>query len=73
MSLLNDFQLAVLQQVAKGLTNEEIGKKVGKPRKTVENKLLAIYEILCARNRIHAVMLALAKGLISMPKLEELE
>lgn len=61
----------VLQSLAGGLTNKEIGNKLGIAENTVKNHLKNILAKLHLENRVQAAMFALQKGLVSPEKLPE--
>jgi two-component system, NarL family, response regulator len=57
-------ELAVLGQVAAGLSNKQIGRLLGISQKTVRNHLSRIFSKLGASNRTEAVMNAMRMGLL---------
>ncbi|WP_067812954.1 response regulator [Nocardia inohanensis] len=59
----------VLEAVADGLSNAEIGRRLVIGEATVKTHLLRVFAKLDARDRTHAVVVALDQGLISRPKL----
>lgn len=54
----------ILEQVAQGLSNKEIGTNLGLAEKTVKNHLNLIFMKLDASDRTHAVMIAMERGII---------
>lgn len=58
-------ELHVLKQVAAGLSNKQIAKRLGLSEKTVRNHLSRAFNKLGATNRTEAVMSAMRAGLIS--------
>lgn len=61
---LSSRELLVLAQVASGLSNKQIGSKLGISDKTVRNHLSRIFKKLDAGNRTQAVMTAMKGGLL---------
>lgn len=59
----------VLEAVADGLPNAEIGKRLVIGEATVKTHLLRVFAKLDARDRTHAVVVALDRGLIARPRL----
>lgn len=57
-------QLDVLTLLADGLTNEEIGQRLGVHRDTIKNHVVAILTATGARDRTHAVAIGLRAGII---------
>ena len=57
-------EIEVLQQVAKGLTNQEIGKKLFISERTVKFHVSSILQKLNASNRTEAVQIAVQKKMI---------
>ena len=56
----------VLAYVAKGLGNKEIAAAIGRSTETVKAHLEAIFQKLDARDRTHAVTIALQRGIIRL-------
>ena len=52
--------------IARGLTNQETGKILNLPRRTVRTHLSHIYQKLGTNSRSEAVVIALRKGLITL-------
>lgn len=63
---LSGRELLVLTQVARGLSNKQIGSKLGISDKTVRNHLSRIFKKLDAGNRTQAVMNAMKGGLLTI-------
>jgi DNA-binding NarL/FixJ family response regulator len=59
-------ELNVLNQVARGLSNKQIARKLGISDKTVRNHLSRIFRKLEAGNRTQAVMNAMRVGLLTI-------
>jgi len=55
--------LFVLKEVAEGLSNKQIARRLGISEKTVRNHLVSVYDTVRAGNRTHAVMPAIRLGL----------
>ena len=60
-------ELQVLQEVATGATNPEIGRRLHLASDTVKTHLASVLRKLPARDRTHAVVLGLHWGLIDWP------
>jgi DNA-binding NarL/FixJ family response regulator len=58
----------VLQSLASGLTNKEIGNNLGIAENTVKNHLKNILAKLHLENRVQAATYALKKGFVAQPK-----
>ena len=61
-------ELEVLQHVAKGLGNKEIADAIGRSVETVKAHLESVFRKLGARDRAHAVTIALQRGFIHLDK-----
>lgn len=59
-------ELYVLKQVAAGLSNKQIARRLGISEKTVRNHLSRVFNKLAATNRTEAVMNAMRAGLLNM-------
>jgi DNA-binding NarL/FixJ family response regulator len=59
-------ELEVLRHVARGLGNREIATSIGRSAETVKAHLESIFRKLGARDRAHAVTLALQRGFIHL-------
>ena len=60
---LSEQELKVLQLLAEGLSNEEIGKLVYVSRETIKMHLKTLFQKLQVRNRTEAAVLAVREGL----------
>lgn len=58
--------IKVLQETARGLTNEQISSKMFLSVSSIEKYLLEVRRLLHAKNTVNAVYIALQKGLILM-------
>jgi DNA-binding NarL/FixJ family response regulator len=65
-SELTERELEVLQLVAKGLSNKEVAKTIGRMDETVKIHLKNIFAKLDVDDRTQAVTVALARGLIHL-------
>ncbi|HEX8271465.1 MAG TPA: response regulator transcription factor [Longimicrobiaceae bacterium] len=59
-------ELEVLRHVARGLGNKEIAREIGRSTETVKAHLESIFRKLGARDRAHAVTIALQRGFIRL-------
>ena len=57
----------MLQVAADGLSNKEIAAKLIISEKTVKNHIANIFSKLQVNDRTQAILVALRKGLVSMP------
>lgn len=62
-------ELEVLQMVMQGFSNQEIGRRLFLSGETVKTHLLSLRRKLQARDRTHAVVIALCRGLLPWPEL----
>jgi two-component system NarL family response regulator len=67
-SALSAREAEVLQFVAKGLTNKEIGARLFISDKTARNHVISLMAKLDAKDRTEAVTIAIRKGLIRVPQ-----
>lgn len=67
-SALSARETEVLQFVAKGLTNKEIGSILFISDKTARNHVISLMAKLDAKDRTEAVTIAIRKGLIRVPQ-----
>ena len=56
----------VLRHVARGLGNKEIAQAIGRSAETVKSHLEGIFQKLGAKDRTHAVTIALQRGIIHL-------
>lgn len=63
---LTDREREVLAGVRDGLTNAAIGQRLGTKTPTVKNQVTSICQKLNARDRTHAVMLAIKHGILPL-------
>ncbi len=61
---LTDREVAIIEQIAAGLSNKEVANKLGLSEKTVKNRLIAVFSKLNASDRTHAVVIAMERGFI---------
>ena len=61
---LTEREMQVLEQMAEGKTNKEIGYALGISQKTVEKHLESVYTKLNVSSRVEAAVLAVEKGLV---------
>jgi DNA-binding NarL/FixJ family response regulator len=59
-------ELEVLRHVARGLGNTEVARAIGRSVETVKAHLESIFQKLGARDRTHAVTIALQRGFIHL-------
>ena len=62
---LSHRELHVLRQVADGLSNKQIARRLGISEKTVRNHLSRVFNKLGATNRTEAVMHAMRAGMVT--------
>jgi DNA-binding NarL/FixJ family response regulator len=62
-------EIEVLRHVAGGSSHSEIGKALGISEQTVKNHMSLALRKLHADNKVHAVMLALQYGLLSLDEI----
>ncbi len=63
---LSDDEVAVLNLVARGLTNPEVGHTLGTTRRRVKAHLESVYRKLNVSSRVEAVLKATAAGLVEL-------
>jgi DNA-binding NarL/FixJ family response regulator len=63
---LTERETEVLRQVAQGLSNREIGELLSLSEETIKARVKTILSKLGARDRTHAVVIALQRGLIRL-------
>ncbi|APH03859.1 response regulator transcription factor [Bacillus weihaiensis] len=62
--IFSDREVAILQEVEKGLTNQEIADSLHLSKRTIEYSLTAIFNKLNVSSRTEAVLIAKSKGLL---------
>jgi len=65
--VLTPRERTILELVAEGLSDSEIGAECGISAPTVKTHLRHLYVKLAARNRAHAVAIGAANGLLRLP------
>jgi DNA-binding CsgD family transcriptional regulator len=73
LNLLSPRELQVVHYLAEGLTNREIGERLGLSRHTVKNYLLKIFDKLGVSNRVELVFLKLSQPAPVIQTLRESE
>lgn len=73
LSLLSRRELQVVHYLAEGLSNNEIGERLGLSRHTIKNYLLKIYDKLGVSNRVELLFLTLSHPSTAVQALEEFE
>lgn len=73
LNLLSRRELQVVHYLAEGLTNREIGARLGLSRHTIKNYLLKIFDKLGVSNRVELLFLTLSQPAPVMQALEEVE
>ncbi|GAB3361981.1 MULTISPECIES: helix-turn-helix domain-containing protein [Amycolatopsis] len=62
--VISDSSLLQLRMIAGGMTNAEIGNRLGRSENTVKASLKALFRAIGARDRAHAVLIGCRAGLI---------
>jgi two-component system, NarL family, nitrate/nitrite response regulator NarL len=73
LSLLSPRELQVVHHLAEGLTNREIGARLGLSRHTIKNYLLKIFDKLGVSNRVELLFLTLSQPAASAQTLREIQ
>jgi two-component system nitrate/nitrite response regulator NarL len=73
LNLLSRRELQVVHYLAEGLTNREIGARLGLSRHTIKNYLLKIFDKLGVSNRVELLFLTLSQPTPVMHALDEVE
>jgi two-component system, NarL family, nitrate/nitrite response regulator NarL len=73
LNLLSRRELEVVHYLAEGLTNREIGVRLGLSRHTIKNYLLKIFDKLGVSNRVELLFLTLSQPTPGMPVIEEVK
>lgn len=63
---LTTLELGILRLVAQGMTNQEVGDRLGLAEKTVRNRLSVVFHKLHVNNRVQATLYALRQGLTNL-------
>jgi two-component system competent response regulator ComA len=63
-NVFNDREKAILQEVEKGLTNQEIADNLHLSKRSIEYSLTSIFNKLNVSTRTEAVLIAKAEGII---------
>lgn len=63
---LSDREMEALRLMAQGLSSDEIAEAMGVRKVSVDYLSERIYEKLNARNRVHAVMIAMRRGYVPL-------
>lgn len=63
MRQLSDDEISILTLVARGHTNAEIGRKMGRSAENIKYQLRGVYAALHARDRAHATAIAYHVGI----------
>lgn len=71
LELLSDREYEILDLLAKGYTNREIGKELFISDKTVKNHITSIYKKIRVKDRVGAVIYSYECGLTSVRNLRE--
>jgi two-component system, NarL family, nitrate/nitrite response regulator NarL len=73
LTLLSRRELQVVHYLAEGLTNREIGVRLGLSRHTIKNYLLKIFDKLGVSNRVELLFLTLSQPAPMMQAFEDAE
>ena len=73
LNLLSRRELEVVHFLAEGLTNREIGARLGLSRHTIKNYLLKIFDKLGVSNRVELLFLTLSQPTAGMHEVEEVK
>jgi len=63
---LTDHELKILHHIANGNSNKQVGAAFGITESTIKNQVTLILAKLNAKNRAHAVVIAIQQGIISL-------
>ena len=66
-ALLSDREMQIVQHVAQGFQNKEIGKKLGISENTVKNHLHSIFDKIGVSDRLELVLYAIHHRMIDNP------
>jgi two-component system, NarL family, nitrate/nitrite response regulator NarL len=73
LNLLSPRELQVVHYLAEGLTNREIGARLGLSRHTIKNYLLKIFDKLGVSNRVELLFLTLSQPTPAVHAVEEVK
>ncbi len=73
LNLLSRRELEVVHYLAEGLTNREIGARLGLSRHTIKNYLLKIFDKLGVSNRVELLFLTLSQPAAGIHAVEEVK
>jgi two-component system nitrate/nitrite response regulator NarL len=73
LHLLSRREMEVVHYLAEGLTNREIGARLGLSRHTIKNYLLKIFDKLGVSNRVELLFLTLSQPSAGLHRVEELK
>jgi len=73
LNLLSRRELEVVHYLAEGLTNREIGARLGLSRHTIKNYLLKIFDKLGVSNRVELLFLTLSQPTAGVHAVEEVK
>ncbi len=73
LNLLSRRELEVVHYLAEGLTNREIGARLGLSRHTIKNYLLKIFDKLGVSNRVELLFLTLSQPAAGVHAVEEVK
>jgi DNA-binding CsgD family transcriptional regulator len=59
-------EIQILHRIANGRETRDIAEEFGSSPETVKNQLTSCYRKLGARNRVHAVVLAIRAGVVDL-------
>jgi DNA-binding NarL/FixJ family response regulator len=62
-------EIRMLEEIAGGFSNKEVAVRVGRTEATMKNALSLVYSKLNARDRVQAMLMAHAIGVINLSNL----
>jgi len=63
---LTDQDVIVIKLICKEMTSDEIAVKLGKSKRTIEGRRLAIMKIIRAKNNVGIVLYAIKEGIVEL-------
>jgi DNA-binding CsgD family transcriptional regulator len=66
---LTDIEIRMLEEVARGFSNKEVAARIGRSETAMKNALSLVYAKLNARDRVQAMLMAHAIGVINLSAL----